>query len=188
MSHSSVYELLQNMEADNIIFAYQGEVNEALLEAVYAMMDNHLEQRKSASEFKKRFYHLLVESLQNVFHHQTPVSLQLNKSEFATSGFIIKSNGKDTYSIITGNYIFNSEVDNLKNKLDEVNKLSPEALRNQYRQSLSGNEFSEKGGAGLGIIELARKSGNKLNYEFNKVSNEYSFFCLTITFPYLESK
>ena len=64
---------------NNIIFAYQGEVNEALLDAVYAMMDNHLEQKKTASEFKKRFYHLLVESLQNVFHHQTPVSLQLNK-------------------------------------------------------------------------------------------------------------
>ena len=53
---------------------------------------------------------------------------------------------------------------------------------------VEASDKHEKGGAGLGIIDLARKSGNKLNYEFNKVSNEYSFFCLTITFPYSESK
>jgi hypothetical protein len=65
--------------------------------------------------------------------------------------------------------------------LEEVNNLSPDELKEYYRQSLSETEFTEKGGAGLGIIEMARKSGHKLKYEFTKINNEYSFFSLTIT-------
>lgn len=183
MPDSSVYNLLQKMDAENIVLAYRGEINSTLLEAVYSMMNTHLEKERVSSDKKKKFFHLLIESLQNVFHHQVGIPPQLKNDEVSAAGFIIKSEGENSFSIITGNYLLNSGADVLKGKLDEVNKLSPAELKNHYRESLAGNEFSEKGGAGLGIIEMARKSGNKLDYEFTKINNEYSFFTLTITIP-----
>ena len=46
---------------------------------------------------------------------------------------------------------------------------------------LSTSEFSNKGGAGLGLIEMAKKTGNKLDYDFVPLDNDYSYFILSKT-------
>lgn len=171
------------MEDGKIVLAYNGVINAELLEGVYSMMNNHLEEKKISSEKKKKFFHLLIEALQNVFHHQTDIPSQLTGNDSATAGFMVKKTDDTTYIIITGNYIMNSGVEELKKRLDKVNSLTAEELKIHYRESLAGNEFSKKGGAGLGIIEMARKSGNKLEYDFHKINEEYSFFSLTILIP-----
>jgi hypothetical protein len=38
--------------------------------------------------------------------------------------------------------------------------------------------MSEKGGAGLGFIDIARKSGNKLDYEFKDINGKSTFFII----------
>lgn len=177
MPNTSVFDMLHKMDAENIVLAFKGDIDATLLDAVYSMMDRHLEEKNYSPDKKKKFFHILIECLQNVFHHQTTFP----KESASMTGFVIKSDGKDLYTIITGNYLLNSEIENLTKKINEVNSLSPEALRSHYQKTLAGNEFSEKGGAGLGIIEMARKSGNQLNYEFKKIDNKYSFFSLAIT-------
>ena len=37
---------------------------------------------------------------------------------------------------------------------------------------LNNNQFSPKGGGGLGFVDLARKSGQKLHYDFKPVDDE----------------
>ncbi|MFN8208872.1 MAG: DUF6272 family protein [Bacteroidales bacterium] len=39
--------------------------------------------------------------------------------------------------------------------------------------------LSEKGGAGLGFIDIARKTGRKLSYEFLRMDEKTSFFLMT---------
>jgi len=84
------------------------------------------------------------------------------------------------YSIITGNYILTSNVENLKVKLDRINEMTKEELKEYYKEILNNDTFSEKGGGGLGMIDIARKSGQKLNYNFMVADDKYSFFSLNI--------
>ena len=69
----------------------------------------------------------------------------------------------------------------LKVKLDEINNLEANEIRNVYRQMLSMSEFSNKGGAGLGLIEMAKKTGNKLDYDFVPLDDDFSYFILSKT-------
>ena len=84
------------------------------------------------------------------------------------------------YNIITGNYIRTQNVDGLRNRLDEINKLSKEELKDYYKAVLNNGEISEKGGGGLGMIDIARKTGQKLNYHFMQIDDQHSFFSLNI--------
>jgi hypothetical protein len=84
------------------------------------------------------------------------------------------------YSIITGNYILNENVSGLKKRIDEINALTKEEFKEYYKQVLDNGEMSLKGGGGLGIIDIARKSGEKLEYEFLSLPNNVSFFILKI--------
>lgn len=179
--HTSIYELLRKMDAEDIVLAYKGEINHDLLDSVYSMMDKHFEEKNTPGEKRKKFFHILIEALQNVFHHQIDYAHAGLFENAPSAGFVIKSEKENSYRIITGNYILRSAVEKLQNRIDELNKLTPTELKTHYQQSLAGNEFSEKGGAGLGIIEMARKSGKKINYEFTEINDQYSFFTLEIS-------
>jgi hypothetical protein len=85
------------------------------------------------------------------------------------------------YSITTGNFIPNSDVKGWKAHFDTVNQASKEEIRTLYREQLHHGELSEKGGAGLGIIDIARRSGEKLHYEFQDCHDGNSFFSLKVT-------
>ena len=50
-----------------------------------------------------------------------------------------------------------------------------------YTYMLENNgKLSEKGGGGLGLIDIAKKSRNKLQYSFKEIDDDYSFFTLTV--------
>jgi UDP-N-acetylglucosamine pyrophosphorylase len=84
------------------------------------------------------------------------------------------------YSIFTGNYILNENIHGLKTRLDEVNSLNKEELKEYYKKVLNNGEMSLKGGGGLGMIDIARKTGEKLGYNFLEIDNKVSFFTLNI--------
>jgi hypothetical protein len=86
----------------------------------------------------------------------------------------------NAYTIFTGNYILNENVNGLKSRLDEVNSLTKEELKDYYKQVLNNGEMSLKGGGGLGMIDIARKTGQKLHYNFQNIDNKVSFFSLNI--------
>jgi hypothetical protein len=64
--------------------------------------------------------------------------------------------------------------------LDAINSKDKDELKLYYQERLSNSKVSSKGTAGLGMIEIARKSGNKLDYEFLKINEETSFFSLNV--------
>jgi len=44
------------------------------------------------------------------------------------------------------------------------------------KSTITNGEFSSKGGAGLGFIEIAKTTGNKLEYKFEGLSTGYSLY------------
>jgi len=56
-------------------------------------------------------------------------------------------------------------------------------LKELYKEIIKNTTISEKGGAGLGFVDMARKSGGKLEFEFPEMNTEYCFFCLKVNVP-----
>ncbi len=181
---TDIFSLYKNMQRDDIILSFKGDITQDLLSSVYQIMESRLENEKEDIRRKKKFYHILVECLQNVYHHME--SLQETKSQVdditeSSAIFIIAKGEGNSYRIITGNFILNENVHSLKEKLDIVNAMNADELRNYYREKLSETELSDKGGAGLGMIDIARKSGHKMDYNFHHTTEKYSFFSLAVT-------
>ena len=86
----------------------------------------------------------------------------------------------EAYIITTGNYMISSDVPSLKDKLDLVNSMDKAELKAYYKLVLSEGTMSSKGTAGLGMIDIARKSGEKLDYNFLSINDKTSFFSLAV--------
>ena len=66
----------------------------------------------------------------------------------------------------------------ITNAIKEINEMDQGELRELYRKVLNNGTYSAKGGGGLGIIDIARKSNEKLDYGFVPVDEFNSFFSL----------
>jgi hypothetical protein len=137
-----------------------------------------LEKEMENSEFgfvgRKRLFMFVLESLQNVSRHS-------DRNEYSDMSLVVYSKTDTGYTVTTGNVIETNKIEDLRGKLDEINKLDSGEIRSVYRNMLSNAEFSNKGGAGLGLIEMAKMTGNKLDYDFIKLDNKFSYFILSKT-------
>ncbi|NOQ26723.1 MAG: hypothetical protein GQ564_15290, partial [Bacteroidales bacterium] len=79
----------------------------------------------------------------------------------------------------TGNVIENDKIVELTEMLDHINSLDRDGLKQLYKSQMKEGRLSEKGGAGLGFIDIARKTGNKLEFHFLPIDESSSFFLLT---------
>ncbi len=180
-----IYDLFRKMDRNNIILSFKGEVTSELLTSILQMMENKLDDVEENRKVRKKVYNILVECLQNLYHHiediekgDVPVSDDIQEDR-RSAIFMIGKEG-DHYSIITGNFILREEEEKLKERLDRINSMTRSELKDHYKTVLNNGKLSEKGGGGLGMIDIAKKSGQKLDYSFTPLDRYNSFFSLNV--------
>lgn len=174
-----IYDFYDKMERNKIMLSFKGDITSELLTSILQIMESKLDNMQEEPKIKKKVYNVLVECLQNLYHHLDIDPSDENSTKYKSAIFMIGKIGPE-YSIITGNYILREKVNTLKEKLTKINVMSKDELKEYYKEILNEGEFSDKGGGGLGMIDIARKSGQKLNFNFVDVDNRYSFFSLNI--------
>ncbi len=174
----NTFEFYNMMEKDNIMLSFKGNVTSELLTSVLQIMESKMERLNEPSKIKKKVYNILVEALQNLYHHMDKSDEDLSH-EHNTVIFMIGKQ-EDTYCIYTGNYIKNENAEKLKLRLEKINSLDADELKAHYKEVLNNGMMSDKGGGGLGMIDIARKSGQKLDFNFQEVDKDLSFYSLKI--------
>ena len=69
MSLSNIFDLYQTMERDNTMLSFKGVVTSDLLTSVLQIMESKLDHVEKSPKTKKKVYNVLVECLQNLYHH-----------------------------------------------------------------------------------------------------------------------
>ncbi len=174
----NIHDFYNKMEKGNIMLSFKGEVTSDLLTSILQIMESKMETLEEPPKIKKKVYNILVECLQNLYHHLDDDDFKTKINEKSALFMIRKVEGE--YSIMTGNFIASENVEIMKGRLDRINEMDKDELKVYYKEVLNNGEMSAKGGGGLGMIDIARKSGKKLEYNFDPLDSEYSFFSLNI--------
>ncbi|MFT5642261.1 MAG: hypothetical protein ACI9A7_002370 [Cyclobacteriaceae bacterium] len=176
----------KNIYDQNIILMYKGELTFDLVTSMIATLEERLEELEENRKVKKKFYNVATECIQNLYYHLDEVNaedIRINSYD-SRSALILIAARKRFYSLQTGNYIPTDKIENIKQKLDDINAVDPDELRALYKKVLNEQEFSDKGTGGLGFIDIARKTGGqKLRYTFQPVSDIVSYFTLQVRLP-----
>jgi hypothetical protein len=180
-----IYDLFRKMDRNNIILSFKGEVTSELLTSILQIMENKLDDVEQNRKVRKKVYNILVECLQNLYHHiedieKGEVPAPDTSEEARRSAIFMIGKEGDHYSIITGNFILKEEEDKLRERIDRINAMTREELKDHYKEVLNNGKLSEKGGGGLGMIDIAKKSGQKLDYSFTPLDGNNSFFSLNV--------
>lgn len=179
-----VNEYYSKLNGDDVLIAYKGDVSSELISNVLEVVESRMDDFSEDSKIRKKVYNVLVESLQNLYHHIEVLPPELQKDFNEKFGILVVSRMDTRYKISTGNFIENNRVAHLKGKIDKINSMSSEELKDMYKFILNHQRLSDKGGGGLGLVDIARKTGNTLDYMFNEYNKEYSFFNLDVYIDY----
>ena len=173
-----IYGIERMMVENQLLLAYKDHINEDTSVQLIAMVDSKMVGFDEEKKIKKKVFNVLVECLQNVSRHAEP-----DKGQDHESSILLIGRDENSFFIITGNMMGNDKIVGLKEKLDQINNMKPAELRDKYKELMSNLEFSSKGGAGLGLIDIARKSANKFEYDFRKLGEKKSYFTLKVNIP-----
>jgi len=170
-----VYEFYKTMTQNEISLVYEGEITHEITKIFTAMTEKSLEKNAESNSVQRKVFHVMVECLQNISKHADTIGEDKDERR----GIVMVCRSNDCYNIITGNIINNDKVPDLKKNLDYINSLDKEELSALYKQQIKEGTLSDKGGAGLGFIDIVKKTGSKLAYQFKQLTNDASFFILT---------
>ncbi len=177
---SLAYELFKDTQQDNLEYIYRGKFNTDITDNILSLAEESLRLSEQKLAIKKRVYFVMVEGLQNITRHQEIIS-----ADFPVKpGLFVLQRKENSYFITTGNLIEKRNIRILKHQLEKVNSLSKDELNEYYKSHLAEGEFSGRGGAGLGLIEIARKSKGSLSYDFRKIQGKYYYFYLLTEIPF----
>jgi hypothetical protein len=175
IKNSIGFRLFEEMQRDNLNYIYRGLFTQSITDSILSLTETNLDKAGEDQKIKKRVFTIMVEGLQNITRHQEVTG---NDTIEDKNGIFIIQNKHEKYYITTGNPILKKNISTLTDQITKINSFDPEELKVYYKQVLNDNIISDKGGAGLGLIEMARKSGNKLMFEFVNLSENYSYFYL----------
>ncbi len=175
-----VYEFHNEMLANKFTLVYEGEITHQITKAFTSLAENKMDSYSEDASMKKKVFHVMVECLQNLSKHAEETVAE-DGTNFAGNGIFIVGRLDDEnqgYQILTGNAVEKTKVVELKALLEKINQLDKDGLKELFKKQMREGSLSEKGGAGLGLIDIARKTGEKLEYNFIDIDDNNSFFLL----------
>ena len=122
---------------------------------------------KSATIRKISF--LTVELLQNIVHHSDK-----NKKGETFAYYELMKDGEN-YVIKTGNLITKENTEGLEKRMKCVLSSTDEEVKEKILNRLQNSEFSDKGGAGIGLLSIKKRTGEGMSYNIEVFEGEYNF-------------
>lgn len=159
-----------SLRSEKLLFIHKGTITRELIELVVEALEQSVTNLEKDRKVRRKITNVFIEVFQNIGYHG------VKDPDFSSSDMIIVLSMPKYYKIGTTNLMERKQRKIIEEKINEINAMSPDELRDQYKNALSNGELSEKGTAGLGFIDIARKSGQKLYCEFEDVNDKYCFF------------
>lgn len=163
---------------------YKGEINHQLMRSFAFMANRKMEEKDIPVTLRKRVFHVMIECLQNITKHSDDYD---SKDKQIGNGLFVVGQEKEAFYVVTGNLVKNEKIKALEDKLIAINEAQRNMLKKMFLKQLMEGDLNEKGGAGLGLIDIARKSGEKLYYHFVPYDSERHYFLFIVNIPFVLS-
>jgi phosphate uptake regulator len=173
-----IYDRYSHLKIKDISLVFEGQITHQVMKALTGLVEEQLDEVEDDMVLR-RVYHVMVESLQNINRHAE--AYEYKGHPYPGMGLVLVAKNKERFQVTTGNIVENGHVEEISEFLGKLNNMDQDALDDLYKMQMRDGIMSPKGGAGLGFIDIRRKTGNPLDYSFVKIDQETAFFIFTST-------
>ena len=172
------------LQDNNIEIIYAGPIWADGIDGMAKMLLKRLEFDGITFNASQSVFSIFVEQMNNMMMYSAEKEQHVNndgvKTE-AAKGIFILGIKNSTYFIQTGNAVKASSAKILKERIDRLNNMDKKELRQYYGERInSDNSNPESRGAGVGLIEIARRASSPIEYELEPLDNDLQYFTMYV--------
>ncbi|MBP6310670.1 MAG: SiaB family protein kinase [Flavobacteriales bacterium] len=160
------------------LFLYSGSFHDEHTAKLISMGEQFVDQENGVRALRNKVGFLMVESYQNIIRHRVR-SLEEQDRKAGRSMFLIRHQGL-SFEVVAVNAVPNNEAGPLTKLLENVSELGPDQLKRMFLSGLQNDSSSKRGGAGLGLIEMARRSGHDLVHHMVSIGADHQRYALRV--------
>lgn len=183
MISENLNSIVKEMNQQGVIISFNGSFTQNIIEEMGEAIKKYIEEDKKEDNDETRSYDIfsvyieLSQNIKNYFQKKMKSNIGSDFFKLAFESIIIIGKEKSEYYVCSGNIIDNADINVLKQSIDYINSLNKEELKKYFKEKLKTKRNNEYG-AGLGLIDMVKKSKNPLEYLFVERNEKYSFFIL----------
>lgn len=171
----NILDYHKNMGQD-IHISYRGPIDERILQAMGYYIEGIFSKHPKAG---KKIYKVFIELAQNISYYSAEKSIFTKEAKELGSGLVLVGESKDSYTFVTGNLVKNDDIYAIIDKSEIINSLDREGLR-EYKRRQRTLPHGKRGGANIGLIQVALTTAQPLDIEITPIDDDHSFFSIAV--------
>jgi hypothetical protein len=173
----SILEYEASLEKDSILIYYKGPFVEVVLASIGERINNSISDNPMIT---KKVFSIFIELAQNIAYYSEERETPEKKEKSYGSGTFAISDSGNCFTVTSANLIKNSWASEVTAKCEKINTMTSDELRVWKRELRSQPMREGQLGANIGLLDIALKSGSKLDLEITPVNENFSHFVLSI--------
>lgn len=152
---------------DDVLFYYRGYMSQNVIGAMSDTLRYHLETQGTKGAIMRKVFSTFIEMAQNILNYGDDGNYNGENRRYAHGAVAIGQQGERFY-IICGNHIDRSHLARVREKLEAIRAMSPEEIKQAYKQQLRSDPPADivSKGAGLGLLTVARDASEPIEFCF----------------------
>ena len=180
MAELELLEYYKKMCERNIVLDFQGAISQDMVVGMAELIRSKFSQELGKTNMVKKLFSIFIEMAQNIASYSVERVHLDNKSGDVGAGIIVVTEEDKIYTITSGNLVNTADIPRIKEHCQRINRMEKEELKQLYKAQIKSSREKGKKGAGLGLIDIARKSGNRIRYNSSPVDVTHSFLVLSV--------
>lgn len=183
MLAKDLYDFRALLKKRGVMLCYSGYVTEAVLAGVGDALKQKMTIDEASTKTIRSVFAIFVEQMQNMIRYSAEKEPELIASGVQPPfelryGVLAISQAKDGFAVEAGNLVLHQDVEPLRERLARLASADKDALKAFYKEQLKTPPENESKGAGIGLIEIARRANKPIAFDFFAVDDRFAFFTL----------
>jgi hypothetical protein len=178
MNFDELFSQYRAMTDHKILMSFKGVFAQPALVEMGNSIRNTVGSDAVGTVVMKKIFAIFIELSQNILFYSAEKEVDLDGREGGVGILVVSDNG-DRYCVSSGNLMLNQNVDRMRERCEKVASMNKEELRAYYNEQRKRDRPADSKGAGLGFIDMARKSDYSLQFAITPFDEQHSFFMIS---------
>jgi hypothetical protein len=157
-------QFVAHAAASGVVFYHSGHLDEGTIASIGSLLRRRLHEEGANGAQSRKVFATFMEMAQNILHYAAVNGYE----EGGKFGALCVTRTEQGFEVMCGNYLAYDQVPRVRRRLESVQAMEPDKVRQAYRQQLSSEaQDTESKGAGLGLLTMAASSRTPLEFVFD---------------------
>lgn len=169
------------LDERGIVFSFSGYLSEGILYSLGDALRHKMALEDTDLTTIKKVFSVFVEQAQNIIRYSAEkVTAADGRNIELSSGMVTIGTEGGRFFIVCANTILEEDVARLRTRLETLRNMGKDEIKAYYKNQLREAPEEDSRGATIGLIEIARRASEPLEFDFQPLDEEHVFFCLKV--------